>query len=83
MARAAQEAGIRPGSPEAAQLDFGPFLPEHLRPGAVPNGIPMINNSVTTADGREVCPAHIPGAQNGWPALLVAQPRVSFSALTG
>ena len=71
MTAAAHAAGVPPASPESTRIDFGPFLPEGLRAGQ-PNGIPEIGIAVTTCQGTEVCPLHIPGVQTGGAPLLVA-----------
>jgi hypothetical protein len=71
MDAAAQAAGVQPGTPQAAQLDFLPFLAPHLRPGER-NGMPGVSPAVTTFQGTDSCPMHIPGVQAGRTPLLVA-----------
>jgi hypothetical protein len=80
MDAAAHAAGVEPGSPEAARIDFGPFLPEPLRPGAA-NAIPQVGQAITAVQGTEVCPMHIPGVQAGRQPLLVAQGAISPAML--
>jgi hypothetical protein len=70
MTAAAVAAGVEPGSPEAGRIDFGPFLPEALRPGGR-NGIPDVLQAITTIQGTDLCPRHVPGAA-GRPLLLAA-----------
>jgi hypothetical protein len=80
MQTAAEAAGVQPGSPQAAQVDFGPFLPPHLRPGEK-NGIPPVSQAITTVQGTEVCPAHVPGVQAGRAPLLVATANIPAGTL--
>lgn len=80
MGLAAKAAGIEPGSPQASQVDFAPFLPERLQPGQA-SGIPAINPSITTVAGNEVCQWHIPGVQAGRRPLLVAPAGVNLASL--
>jgi len=80
MSAAAEAAGAEPGSPQAAQIDFGPFLPPHLRAGEK-NGIPPVHQAITTVQGTEVCPAHVPGVQAGRAPLLVATANIPAGTL--
>ena len=86
MTAAAQAAGIEPGSPQAGQLDLGPFLPEGLQPGQR-NGIPAVTQAVTTFQGNEVCALHAAqgaGVQPGRSPLLVATATMNpLGQLTG
>lgn len=80
VAAAAVAAGIMPpgadldqSDPRLGQLEIGPYLPDHLRPGG-PEGMPQIMDAITTAAGDEVCPMHLPGVpqQPGRRPLLIA-----------
>lgn len=79
MGLAAKAAGVEPGSPQASQVDFAPFLPERLQPGQA-SGLPAINPSITTVAGSEVCQWHIPGVQSGRRPLLIASAGVNLGA---
>lgn len=80
MTAAAQAAGVQPGTMQAAQLDFTVFLPERLRPGQ-PKGMPDVRQAVTTFQGMETCPMHIPGIQAARSQLVVATATMSPRAL--
>jgi len=71
MMAAAEAAGAEPGSPQAGQLELTPFLPPDLRLGER-NGMPGVAQAVTTFQGTEVCPAHLPGGHAARSPLLVA-----------
>jgi hypothetical protein len=58
-------AGLDPADPRAPAIDPVPFLPPHLRPGAVPDGLPGMNPKVTTVGGTDVCAQHHPAAPQG------------------
>jgi hypothetical protein len=83
MTAAAEAAGVVPHSPEAGRIDFGPFLPEALRPGGT-RGIPGVQQAVTTFQGAEACPLHVAqaaGVQPGRSPLLVANAAFSPAML--
>ena len=56
--------------PRLAQADFTPFMPEHLRPGAI-DGPPQLFDSVTTVNGMDVCPQHHPSAPQQASGLIL------------
>jgi hypothetical protein len=72
-------AGVAEGQPVPPGFDPTPFLPPNLQPGG-PQGMPPLNNSITTVNGTEVCAAHIPG-QPGGRALLIAHGSLSSGLL--
>jgi hypothetical protein len=80
MKSAAEAAGFGPEDPRAQQLDFGPFLPEQLRPGAGASAIPAMNTAVTTVQGSDVCQWHVPGVQARRGKLLVVPGGVNLAA---
>jgi hypothetical protein len=80
MEAAAHAAGVQPGSQQAAQLDLAAFLPPGLRPGER-GGLPGVSLAVTTWQGTECCPVHIPGVQAGRSPLLIANAAMSPAML--
>jgi hypothetical protein len=62
--------------------DFVMFLPEALRPGAHPQGMPPIQDGTVMMSGAVFCVEHVPGAP-GKPQLLVAQGGLSPAMLAG
>lgn len=84
IAQAAEAAGIPEGDPRAMQIDPSPFIPEHLRPGAGPEGLPGVQPAITTIQGTDVCAQHVPGAPGQAPGrtLLIAQGHLSPAMLT-
>lgn len=75
----AMEAGQQPPADPAM------LLPENLRPGQ-PGGMPPVQPSVTTLNGTELCPGHLPGQPGArQPLLLAAGPltTASLSQLAG
>lgn len=80
MEDAAHAAGVQPGTPQAAQLDLAAFLPPDLRPGGQ-GGMPDVRQAITTHQGTDSCPMHIPGVQAGRSPLLVANAAMSPAML--
>lgn len=73
---AAQAAGTDPADPQAAGLDFTPYLPPELAPGA-DGGLPEVRQAITTVQGTDVCPLHHPAMPQGGskrPFLIVGAP---------
>lgn len=71
---AAKAAGIPEGDPRRGQIDVTPFLPERLRAGAVPEGMPQLSDGVTIAGGNLVCPMHVPGGPGTRGRSLIIPP---------
>jgi hypothetical protein len=71
------------GDPQAARLNIAPYLPARLRPGAGPDAMPPLEQSVTTAGGTEVCPGHLPDAPQraGRRPLLIPGTGLSVATL--
>jgi hypothetical protein len=64
----------------AGQADAVPFLPEHLRPGAEPDGLPMLGTDMLTIIGGTLtCPQHHPAAAAAG-GRLIAVPGISVHA---
>lgn len=67
-----QFAALPPGDPRQGQAGFLEFLPEHLRPGAGPRGMPPVADGVVMLNGSVWCTEHIPGAAGRTGRLLIA-----------
>lgn len=82
QAETAARAQLELGENDPFPPGFDPalFLPDHLRPGAGSQGMPVPRPAITTAGGTEVCAQHIPGLP-GKSSLVVAQGALSPSLL--
>jgi hypothetical protein len=78
MIAAVREA-VQAGKPLEVQ-DPSELLPENLRPGQ-PGGMPAVQPSVTTLNGTDLCPGHMPGAQGARPSLFIANGPLNPAAL--
>jgi hypothetical protein len=87
FAAALRDSGLPADSPGAAQLDVTGYLPPQLRPGTGPEGMPQIQQAVTTVQGTDVCPGHVPVPPSGRPAarkgLIVANGALSPAMVEG
>lgn len=77
LAEACTAHGIAPGSPESMRLDPAPFLPESLRPGADPDGLPPLRLKNTTVNGNDYCTMDLPDLPQP------GQPRKQFLIASG
>lgn len=67
-----EQSGLADDDPrKSVPLDFTQFLPEALRPGAHPQGMPPIQDGTVMLNGALWCVEHVPGAP-GKPQILVA-----------
>ena len=76
----AQVGATGPQDPRLQQVDLIPLLPPELHPGAQPDGMPGMFDSITTIGGTEYCPNHHPSVPQQTGGKLILMPGVPVHA---